>query len=83
MRANVLARGPRAVSLAAMAKRVMSTMEARQVAVEDVDAIAAPLVVWPIASRAAARSSNDGAMSVRPSGESRRIWTAVAKGMRR
>ena len=83
MRANVLARGPRVVSLAAMAKRVMSTMVARQVPVDVVDATAVPVAVWPMASRATARRSNDGAMSVRPSGESRRIWTAVARGMRR
>ena len=84
MRANVLASEPRVVSLAAMAKRVMATMLERQVAGDDDDgATAVPLAVWPAASRADTRFSNDGAMSVMRSGESKRIWTAVARGMRR
>ena len=84
MTANVLANGPRVVSLAAMAKRVMATMVARQFpdAMVDIET-AVPLAVWPVASRADTRDSNDGAMSVRPRGENRRSWTAVARGMRR
>ncbi len=84
MRANVLASEPRVVSLAAMAKRVMATMLERQVAGDDGEGVmAVPLAVWPAASRAGTRDSDDGAISMMPSGESKRCWTAVARGMRR
>ena len=84
MRANVLASGPRMVSLAAMAKRVTATTVARH----DPGASRAPVTAfpsdrWPMASREASLGSNDGTMSEMLSGESRRSWIAVARGIRR
>lgn len=84
MRANVLASGPRDVSLAAIANRVIATTVARHVpGAEPALATAFPFDAWPTASRAAIRGSKDGAMSGMPSGETTRSWIAVARGIRR
>ncbi len=84
MRANVLASGPRDVSLAAMANRVIAITVARHVpGASPARDTAFPFAVWPHASRAASLGSNDGATSGMPSGESTRSWMAVARGMRR